>query len=413
MEIAEIELKGHIIDSDILNKVFDTIIDLNGDFDVKEFKIGKHKKDPSYARILIMAETKEVLEDILTAVHDLGAVVPEIYDAVWEEAIGDKIVPGGFYTTTNHPTFVRINKQWVAVENIGMDCLIIIEGDRAICKPIDEIKRRDRVLVGRTGIKVVPPPRPREKNPFFGFMTNQVSSERPNLSSAKKIAQEIIKIKKDKGGKITIVGGPAIVHTGASDSLAWMIENGFVDLLLAGNALAVHDIEKNLYGTSLGMDIATGEPTIGGNKNHIYTISEIIKAGSIKNAVEKGILKKGIFYECIVKDIPFILAGSIRDDGPLPDTITDTMVAKKMMREKLKYSDMVIMISTMLHSIAVGNMLPSFVETVIIDINPLAITKLVDRGSAQAVGIVADIGSFLPLLVSELKELTDGSVREG
>jgi len=406
LEIAEIELRGHIIDSDILNKVFDTIIDLNGDFDVKEFEIGKHKKDPSYARILIMAETKKDLEDILTAVHDLGAIVPEIYDAAWKEAIGDKIVPSGFYTTTNHPTFVRINKKWVEVENIGMDCLIIIEEDRAICKPIDEIKKGDKVLVGRTGIKVVPPPRPREKNPFFGFMTNQVSSERPNISSAKKIAREIVKIK-ENGGKITIVGGPAIVHTGASDSLAWMIQKGFVDLLLAGNALAVHDIEKNLYGTSLGMDIEKGENTIGGNKNHIYTISEIIKAGSIKNAVEKGILKKGIFYECVVNNIPFILAGSIRDDGPLPDTITDTMVAKKIMREKLKYSNMVIMISTMLHSIAVGNMLPSFVETVIIDINPLAITKLVDRGSAQAVGIVADIGSFLPLVVSELEKLIE------
>jgi len=406
LEIAEIELKGHIIDSDILNKVFDTIIDLNGDFEVKEFKIGKHKKDPSYARILIISEMREVLEDILTAVHNLGAIVPDINDAIWEEAIGDKIVPSGFYTTTNHPTFVRINNKWVEVENIGMDCLITIEGYRAICKPIDEIKRGDKVLVGRTGIKVVPPPRPREKNPFFGFMTNQVSSERPNISFAKKIAQQIVRIKEDEG-KITVVGGPAIVHTGASESLEWMIRNGFVDLLLAGNALAVHDIEKSLYGTSLGMDIEKGEPTVGGNKNHIYTISEIIKAGSIKNAVERGILKKGIFYECIVKDIPFVLAGSIRDDGPLPDTITDTMVAKKMMREKLKYSNMVMMMATMLHSIAVGNMLPSFVETIVIDVNPLVITKLVDRGSIQAVGIVADIGSFLPLMVSELRKLVE------
>ena len=407
MEISEIELKGHIIDSGILTKVFDMIMDLNGDFDIREFDIGKDKTDHSYARILVKSKDKEDLEDILTAVHKLGATLPEMDNIEFKEAKRDKVVPREFYSTTNHQTYVRMNGGWVNVEDIGMDCLIVVAGNRAICKPIGDIKKGDKVIVGRKGIKVVPPERPRERS-SFEFMTGKASSERPNASTIKKIASEIMMTKRD-GGKMAVVGGPAIVHTGASDALAEMVRRGYVDLLLAGNALAVHDVENSLYGTSLGMEIKSGEGTVGGNKNHIYAISEIIRAGSIRNAVEKGILRSGIMYECIKNDVPYVLAGSIRDDGPLPDTISDSMTAKKIMREKLKCIDMVIMMATMLHSIAVGNLLPSHVKTVNIDINPLTITKLIDRGSAQTIGIVTDVGSFLPLLASELKGVGNSS----
>jgi conserved hypothetical protein TIGR00300 len=407
MEISEIELKGHIIDSGILTKVFDMIMDLNGDFDIREFDIGKDKTDHSYARILVKSKDKEDLEDILTAVHKLGATLPEMDNIEFKEAKRDKVVPREFYSTTNHQTYVRMNGGWVKVEDIGMDCLIVVAGNRAICKPIGDIKKGDKVIVGRKGIKVVPPERPRERS-SFEFMTGKASSERPNASTIKKIAREIMMTKRD-GGKMAVVGGPAIVHTGASDALAEMVRRGYVDLLLAGNALAVHDVENSLYGTSLGMEIKSGEGTVGGNKNHIYAISEIIRAGSIRNAVEKGILRSGIMYECIKNDVPYVLAGSIRDDGPLPDTISDSMTAKKIMREKLKCIDMVIMMATMLHSIAVGNLLPSHVKTVNIDINPLTITKLIDRGSAQTIGIVTDVGSFLPLLASELKGVGNSS----
>ncbi|RZN70177.1 MAG: TIGR00300 family protein [Candidatus Methanolliviera hydrocarbonicum] len=407
MEISEIELKGHIIDSGILTKVFDMIMDLNGDFDIREFDIGKDKTDHSYARILVKSKDKEDLEDILTAVHKLGATLPEMDNIEFKEAKRDKVVPREFYSTTNHQTYVRMNGGWVKVEDIGMDCLIVVAGNRAICKPIGDIKKGDKVIVGRKGIKVVPPERPRERS-SFEFMTGKASSERPNASTIKKIAREIMMTKRD-GGKMAVVGGPAIVHTGASDALAEMVRRGYVDLLLAGNALAVHDVENSLYGTSLGMEIKSGEGTVGGNKNHIYAISEILRAGSIRNAVEKGILRSGIMYECIKNDVPYVLAGSIRDDGPLPDTISDSMTAKKIMREKLKCIDMVIMMATMLHSIAVGNLLPSHVKTVNIDINPLTITKLIDRGSAQTIGIVTDVGSFLPLLASELKGVGNSS----
>jgi conserved hypothetical protein TIGR00300 len=407
MEISEIELKGHIIDSGILTKVFDMIMDLNGDFDIREFDIGKDKTDHSYARILVKSKDKEDLEDILTAVHKLGAMLPEMDNIEFKEAKRDKVVPREFYSTTNHQTYVRMNGGWVKVEDIGMDCLIVVAGNRAICKPIGDIKKGDKVIVGRKGIKVVPPERPRERS-SFEFMTGKASSERPNASTIKKIAREIMMTKRD-GGKMAVVGGPAIVHTGASDALAEMVRRGYVDLLLAGNALAVHDVENSLYGTSLGMEIKSGEGTVGGNKNHIYAISEILRAGSIRNAVEKGILRSGIMYECIKNDVPYVLAGSIRDDGPLPDTISDSMTAKKIMREKLKCIDMVIMMATMLHSIAVGNLLPSHVKTVNIDINPLTITKLIDRGSAQTIGIVTDVGSFLPLLASELKGVGNSS----
>lgn len=399
----EIELSGHIIDSLILPKALDIIMDMGGDFQILKFQVGKRKKDASYARILVMGDDPSHLNKILDELSEIGALIVEIKEVELATSPKDKVLPPNFYSTTNHPTYVRYHGEWIPVEGIEMDCMIVVDPDkkRALCKPIGRIKKGDLVVVGREGIKVTPPERPRGKKGVFEFMVSEVSSEKPVRSIIKSIAAEITQIKK-KGGKIAVVAGPAIVHTGSAPLLAQMIKKGFVDVLLAGNALPTHDIENALYGTSLGMNVETGEAVKRGHRHHIYAINEINKAGSIADAVKSGILKEGIMYECVKNNVPFVLAGSIRDDGPLPDVITDVLEAQDEMRKYVQNVDMVIMLATMLHSIATGNMLPSHVKSICVDINPAAVTKLSDRGSAQVVSIVTDVGAFLPILVDEL-----------
>ncbi len=406
MELCrEIELEGHIIDSGIMTLVFDKIMDMGGDFEILIFNVGKNKKDPSYARLRITAADDRQLDLILSELHRLGARSPEISDATLKPAEGNRIVPKGFYSTTNHPTFVKYRDEWLPVEGIEMDCLIVVEEDamRAVCTPLSKLRAGDAVVIGENGVRVVYPERPRKVS-TFEFMHGKVSSERPSETIIAKLAREILDLKR-KGGKIAIVGGPAIIHTGAADSLAKMIREGYIDVLFAGNALATHDIEYNLFGTSLGMDLKSGTLVTGGHKHHIYAISEIMRAGSIRNAVEQGIVTGGIMYECVRNNVPFVLAGSIRDDGPLPDVITDSMQAQDAMRELIqKDVGMVLMIGTLLHSVAVGNCLPSYVKTICVDINPASVTKLMDRGTTQAVGVVSDAGAFLALLAKQLEE---------
>jgi lysine-ketoglutarate reductase/saccharopine dehydrogenase-like protein (TIGR00300 family) len=392
-ETCDVEMEGHLIDSLILTKALDKIMDMGGEFEIKAFRIGERKDDTSYVQITVMGRDSSHLDQILLELHALGARLVEIEDARIGVAPSDMVVPKGFYSTTNHPTYVRYEGSWAEVENNHMDCLIVLQDGRAVCTPLGHIKKGDCVVVGTSGVKVVPPERPRQKT-FFSFMSNEVSSERPSGEIVKQLAGEIISTKR-AGGKIAVVCGPAVVHTGAAPSLAKLIRDGYVDVLLAGNAIAVHDIERQLFGTSLGMNCA-GNATSGGHRNHLYAISE-------------GKLKGGIIFECIMKGIPFILAGSIRDDGPLPEVITDTVKAKDAMEKALRGVDMTIMMSTMLHSIAVGNLLPSYVKTICVDINPSTVTKLMDRGSAQAIGLVTDIGIFLPQLVEEIeKQETQG-----
>lgn len=405
MNTREIELSGHIIDSLILPKALDLIMDMGGDFKILEFEIGKLKKDISYAKIRVIGENESHLGEILDELSEIGAVIVEIKEVELVPSQKDKTLPDDFYSTTNHPTYIRYQDEWIPVENIEMDCMIMVnpESKRAFCKPICRIRRGDLVVVGREGIRVVPPERPRGKKGVFEFMSSEASSEKPVRSIINSIAYEIKEIKK-KGGKIAIVAGPAIVHTGSAPILAKMIREGLIDILFAGNALATHDIENALYGTSLGMDIASGEAVVRGHRHHIYAINEINKVGSIKEAVEKGVLNKGIMYECVKNNVPFVLAGSIRDDGPLPDVITDIIKAQDEMRKYVQEVDMVIMIATMLHSIATGNILPSHVKSICVDINPATVTKLSDRGSAQVVSVVTDVGAFLPILFEELNE---------
>lgn len=404
MIAKELEFEGHLIDSMIFPKVLDTILDLEGEFEIVEFRIGKRKQDPSYARIIVFGENEEHLNLILKELHKVGARIPEAEEVELATAPADKVLPDNFYVTTNHKTFVHYQGRWIEVEDISMDRVITIKDGRAICVQIGEVRKGDLIVVGEKGVRIIPPERPR-KSTYFEFMGGKVSSERPTEKMIEMIAKEIVELKKS-GGKLAVVAGPAVNHTAARDALAGIIRDGFVDLLLSGNALAVHDIEISIFGTSLGMDIKTGRPVPGGNRHHLYTISKIIAAGGIKGAVEKGVVREGIMFECIRKKIPFILAGSIRDDGPLPEVITDVMVAKSEMKKALKSIDMVLMLATTLHSIAVGNLLPSWVKTICVDTNPATVMKLMDRGTHQAIGIVTDVGLFLPLLYEKMRAIS-------
>jgi len=389
----------------ILTKIFDRIMDLRGEFEVLEFRIGKRKTDYSYARLTVKGKDEQHLQYLLKEMFRLGATVPKVRDAELAVAQKDGVLPNGFCSTTNHPTEVFVNGRWVKVEDPSMDKAIVVDPDgrRAFCKPLREVKKGDMVVIGESGVRIKPPERPRESMGIFGFMVSEVSSEKPSLAIVRQVVESVYSAKRE-GRKIVVVAGPAVVHTGAAPSLAKIIKLGYVDALLSGNALAVHDVEYALLGTSLGLKIDDASMTVRESRNHLAAINEVLRAGSLKGLVNEGVLTKGIFYECIVKGVPFVLAGSIRDDGPLPEVITDSVEAQKRYKDMLKDADLVIMLATALHSIAVGNLLPSTVKIICVDINPAVATKLLDRGTAQAVGIVSDIGVFFPLVAEELEE---------
>jgi len=401
---SEVEVRGHLIDSMILTKIFDVIMDLGGEFEVLTIQVGKKKKDSSYAKLHIQGKNEAHLGKILEQVYRVGATPTVGKKAMLRAAPKDMVMPDDFYSTTNNATQILLRGKWVTVENMMMDKCIVVKNGRANCTAIRDVRKGDLIVVGEDGVKVTPPERPREGSNVFEFMGSSSSSERPTQHIAKKVAEDIYKTKKKKG-KIIIVGGPAIVHTGAADSVAELIRLGYIDGVLAGNALAVHDIEYATLGTSLGMNVHDGSLAVKGHRNHMDTINAVFKSGSIINMVKTGKLRRGIMYECVKRKIPFILAGSIRDDGPLPDVITDTATAQKKYKEILKGADMVIMVSTMLHSIATGNMIPANVKVIVVDINQPTVTKLMDRGTWQALGIVTDVGAFLPLVAQEIKKI--------
>ena len=399
----EIEVSGHLIDSSILTKIFDKIMDLQGEFQVEEINIGKKKRDPSYARLSVIGKNQKHLDEILETIYREGAVSKIQKGILLKKSPKDMVMPDDFYSTTNNHTQVFHNQKWIQVENMMMDKCIVVKHNRAFCVPVRDVKKGDQIIVGEGGIKITPPERPREGVNVFEFMGSSSSSERPTQHIAKKVAEDIYKTKKN-GGKIVIVGGPAIVHTGAADAVADLIKLGFIDGVLAGNALAVHDIEYATLGTSLGMNVHDATLAYRGHRNHMDTINAVFRAGSIANMVKTKKLTRGIMYQCVKNKIPFVLAGSIRDDGPLPDVITDVAEAQREYKKILKDANMVIMVSTMLHSIATGNMLPANVKVIVVDINQPTVTKLMDRGTWQALGIVTDVGAFLPMVVQQIKK---------
>jgi lysine-ketoglutarate reductase/saccharopine dehydrogenase-like protein (TIGR00300 family) len=402
-----IEIKGHLIDSMILTRIFDKIMDLKGDFNVLEFHVGKKKDELSYARLLISGNDKKHLDQLLASIYIEGAQPTEIDGVILKAAPNDMEMPIDFYSTTNNATQIFLNNEWIDVHNMMMDkCIAVdIRNKNAECRKIRDIRKGDNIVTGEKGVRILPEQRPREGVDIFQFMSSSSSSERPTLQIARKIARDIYNTK-STGGKIVVTAGPVVVHSGAAEFLAKMIRMGYIDGLLTGNALAVHDIENSLFGTSLGMNVKNGTLAIRGHRNHMQAINEVFRAGSIEQMVKKNVLKSGIMYECIKNNVQYALCGSIRDDGPIPGVITDVIEAQDRYREILTNTKMVLMLSTMLHSIAVGNMIPARVKVVAVDISQAVVTKLLDRGTTQAIGVVSDIGAFLPMVLNQLEQLS-------
>jgi lysine-ketoglutarate reductase/saccharopine dehydrogenase-like protein (TIGR00300 family) len=399
-----VEIRGHLIDTASLSKVLNDIAEYGGDYTVEHFDIGHGSDDPSYARINVSAAQEETLQRILMRlqIHGVNQVDPG--EAAVDVAAVDGVFPDGFYSSTNLETQVRLGGHWLPVANPEMDCGLIVdgEGDSLTVRtlPMADVRAGMRVVCGASGIKVTPPVSTKEEG-SFGFMESDVSSEKPQAVLVRQVADGMREAKA-AGKKVLWVGGPGVVHTGAAPAMVAMVEAGFVDVLFAGNALATHDIESSLYGTSLGIDLARGQGVEHGHEHHIRAINTIRKAGSIREAVEQGVLTSGIMHALVKQDKKFVLVGSVRDDGPLPDVYTDVIDGQRAMRAELTDAGFCLMVATMLHSVATGNILPASVPLVCVDINPATVTKLADRGSSQARGIVTDVGLFLEQLAMEL-----------
>jgi lysine-ketoglutarate reductase/saccharopine dehydrogenase-like protein (TIGR00300 family) len=393
-----VEAEGHLIDSQLLNAMFDTVVRHDGAFEVLEFRIGRTNDEPSFVSMRVTTPADDVLSELLAELVGLGCRVARVEDAHTAVADRDGCAPDDFYSTTNHQTFVRRDGQWVPVEHQRMDATIVVEHGRARCRKLREIRRGDLVVCGIHGIKIVPEFQARDRL-GFAFMTNEISSERRVEVGVVRIAA-MMKETKRAGDRIAVVAGPVVVHTGGGSYFCDLIRRGFVDVLLAGNALAVHDVEQALFGTSLGVDLETGKPIEGGHRHHMRAINAIFRAGGLRQAVEQKVLTSGVMHECIVRNVPYVLAGSIRDDGPLPDTVVNLVEAQDRYAAALQGVKLVLVLSTMLHGIGVGNMLPASVRLVCVDINPAVVTKLADRGSSQTLGVVTDVGLFLRQLAS-------------
>jgi len=385
-----------------MNAMFDTVVRHDAAFDVLEFRIGRTNDEPSFVSMRVTSKTPAALTEVLEELVSLGCRVANAEDAHIVPADRDGCAPEDFYSTTNHQTSVRIDGRWVPVDRQRMDAAIAIEGGRAVCRKLRELRAGDAVVCGIRGIKIVPEFQPRDRL-GFAFMSNEISSERRVEVGVARIAA-MMRAAKEAGERIAFVAGPVVVHTGGGAYFCDLIRHGYVDVLLAGNALAVHDVEQALYGTSLGVDMESGRAIEGGHRHHMRAINAIFRAGGLRPAVASGVLRSGVMFECIRRNVDYVLAGSIRDDGPLPDTVMNLVEAQDRYTASLQGVKLVLVLSTMLHGIGVGNMLPAWVRLVCVDINPAVVTKLADRGSSQTIGIVTDVGLFLRQLASALHD---------
>ena len=399
---AEIELRGHIIDSFILPRVWGAIEEAGAHFHVRELRIGQSETEPSYARIEVSAESQQMLDDLIPELQRLGAELAEVQNARTALVTQPGVLPDDFYSTTNLPTEVRVDGEWLPVANIEMDVAVVIDRDAtsAHTMPMHEARIGDEVVIGYEGMRVEAQERPRQRE-AFGFMQSPVSSERAKALAIRDVASTMIAARQ-RGGKILWVLGPAIVHTAARGSVAELIRRGYVQVIFGGNAIVAHDVEAAMFGTSLGVDLKTGEPVEHGHRNHLRAINKVRSLGSLKAAHAAGLLGDGIVAASLEHGVDLVLAGSIRDDGPMPGVITDSVAAQGRMREAARGVEVAIMAASMLHAIATGNLLPASVRTVVVDINPAVVTKLADRGSAQVMGLVTDVELFLSALVDAL-----------
>ncbi len=397
----DVRISGHLIDSGIMSEIMDDIVALDGEFETLSFEVGRTNDDESTALLRVKGRDVAHVDKILGVIGQLGAEPIHAEDARTAPAPADGVFPEGFYATTNLETAVRIAGRWVGVSGPEMDLGIVIDAQGAHTVAMADVVAGEQVVIGHNGVRVRPLERPRDKQEFE-FMNSEVSSEKPKALVIRDVARMLRRVK-DRGQSIILVVGPAVIHTGAAEHLARLVRLGYVSVLFGGNAVAVHDIESALYGTSLGVSMEAGMPTVGGHEHHLRAINTVRAAGGIRQAVEKGVLTEGLMHMLVTTGTPYLLAGSIRDDGPLPDVITDVLEAQRAMRSYCQKAGACIMLSTMLHSIATGNMLPASVTTVCVDINPAVVTKLADRGSFQTIGIVTDVGLFLEMLANELE----------
>ncbi len=418
VESRIVQLEGHLLDSGLLERALDLTVEGGGSFQILDFHLGRQRQSTSKAGIKVSAPSPEVLEKIMGQLIDLGAVPPpsDLSDAELQLVQKAGVAPDDFYATSIYPTEVRSRGKWLKVEGQRMDGVIVVEGGAASCKLIRDLIPGEKIVVGVRGIRTIRKTEARDGRgegagaaEEFSFMGAGVSSERRVELVVERIAWDLQRIRARRG-KVVVVPGPVVVHTGAGEHLARLIREGYIHAVLGGNAIAVHDLEQALLGTSLGVDLQRGLPVRGGHRHHLRTINAIRGCGSISEAVARGVITSGIFYECIKAGVPFSLAGSIRDDGPLPETQMDLIRAQADYARLLKGAEMVLMLSTMLHSIGVGNMTPAGVKLVCVDINPAVVTKLADRGSLESVGVVTDVGLFLSLLVQRLERLETGKL---
>jgi len=396
-----VEAEGHLIDSGNLQSILTTIVEHPAEYEIVRFDVGRTNESPSRLVLRLLASTNGSLDSLLAKLSVFGCYVKGAPDTVLRTADLDGTAPEDFYSTTNHRTSISIGGRWLVVEHQRMDAAIVVEGGSATCRKIRDIRKGDLVVCGMQGVRVQPDLQSRDK-PTFGFMSNEVSSERRVETAVTRVA-EMLRKAREQGGRIAFVAGPVVVHTGGGEYFCELVRSGYVQVLLAGNALAVHDVEVALSGTSLGIDLNSGHPVEHGHRNHMRAINAIRRAGGVGRAVESGLLTTGILHACHTFGVPYVLAGSIRDDGPLPETLMDLVAAQDAYAAALDGVDVVVMLSSMLHSIGVGNMLPSWVKVVCVDINPAVVTKLSDRGSTQTVGIVTDVGLFLHQLATALR----------
>jgi lysine-ketoglutarate reductase/saccharopine dehydrogenase-like protein (TIGR00300 family) len=403
--VERVELSGHIIDSLLLPKVLDRITAAGGAFKIERIAIGQGRSDPSFALIEVHAPSAERLSQILADIADHGAVPVDTQDCRLAQADVAGAFPEAFYSTTNQRTEVRVGGQWIEVQDQEMDCGVVVDkGTKtARCRAMTDVRLGEQYVVGHAGVRVHPQQREQASH-GFEFMNSPVSTEKPKGVAIRQVAYELIRTRRE-GGKTLLVGGPAIIHTGSVGHVSELIRRGYIHRVFAGNALATHDIEQALFGTSLGVRLDCGDIVEAGHEHHLRAINRIRRLGGIRQAVESGDLKSGIMYECVKNNVDFLLAGSIRDDGPLPEVITDTLVAQQQMRERIRDVTFCLMVATTLHSIAVGNILPAWVKVVCVDINPSTVIKLADRGSFQTVGLVTDAEPFFRALLSDVDQL--------
>jgi lysine-ketoglutarate reductase/saccharopine dehydrogenase-like protein (TIGR00300 family) len=394
-----VTMEGHLIDSDILRKAFGRVVEEGGEFEVLEMRVGKRNDDPSFVHLAVSAESPEVLDRILEGLSYLGASTV-VGDARFEPAERDGILPDEFYSTTNYDTLVRVDGRWQPAQDQKMDAALVLRDGAPRCVKQAQVKAGEPVALRGPGIRVKPPERSRDFS-VFGFMSNDISAEINKGIVISGVAREMRKAR-EAGERIVVVTGPAIVHSGGDGALARLVRNGWIDVILSGNAFAVHDLEKSILKTSLGICQLSGRAVEGGNRNHLYAINAVNRAGGIKGAVDSGLVTSGVMYEAVKKGIAMVLAGSIRDDGPLKDVITDTVAAQKAYVEALKGAGLCLMLASALHSIAVGNLLPARVKTVCVDMAESVPVKLSNRGTMQAIGLVTDVGFFLERVEAEL-----------